>query len=82
MNPRPLAEFQWDHDRLIKYLDENLDTAHAITNAAKAQDESKLRDDLFPASGDVFCAAQREFTEEIRSLIAPYLGDRIPPQCR
>ena len=78
----PLAEFQGDHDRLIQYLDENLGTAQAITSAAKAQGEAKLRDELFPESGDVFCAAQRDFSEEFRPLIAAYFGDEVPPQCR
>ena len=78
----PLAEFRNDHGRLIKYLEENLGTAQAITSAARSQDETKLRDELFPESGDVFCAAQRDFSEEFRPLIAPYFGDEIPPQCR
>ena len=82
MGHRPPIEFKGDHDRLIKYLDENLETARAITSAANGQDEAKLRDELFPQSGDVFCAAQRDFSDEFRALIAPYFGDEVPPQCR
>ncbi len=78
----PSAELRADHDRLILYLEENLELARAISQAARDQDGVGLRTDLFPESGIVLCNAQRELSPTIRPLVTPFFGDEVPEQCR
>ena len=65
----PPAEFQADHDRLIQYLEETLDTARAITAAAAARDFPKTQEQ-FARSGEVLCTAYTDLSHEFRSLVS------------
>ena len=78
----PPAELRADHDRVILYLEENLELAREISQAARDQDGAELRTDLFPESGIVLCNAQRELSDAIRPLVAPFFGDEVPELCR
>ena len=77
----PPAELRADHDRLIQYLEENLETASAITRAAEARDLDRIQDDLFPRSGEVLCSAVQDLPPTVRPIVSVVFGEEIPEFC-
>ena len=79
---KPPAELGADHDVVLRFLEETLEIARAITRAAENQERAKLETELFPLSGEVLCKAERALSSEIRPVVDPYFGPEAPAFCR
>ena len=77
----PPGELQADHDVVVRYLEETLDTARAITRATQERDVPAQREQ-FIRSGTVFCDAEQALSPAARSIVSVLFGDEIAEECR
>ena len=77
----PPNELRADHEVLIRYFEETLEVARAITRAAKDQDSAKLREE-FTRSGIVLCDARRDLSPALIPIVVPIFGPEISEPCR
>ena len=71
----PPTELRADHDRLVLFLEETLDVARAITQAAEDRDFDRTQVE-FIRSGTVLCDAHADLSATMKRLLAFY----FPPQ--
>ena len=76
---QPPSNYQSDHDVIVRFLEENLETARGITKAARDQDGVAQRA-YFTESGAVLCRAVRALSDEIRPILGPHFSSDVP-QC-
>ena len=76
---QPPSNYQSDHAVIVRFLEENLETARGITKAAQDQDGVAQRA-YFTESGAVLCRAVRALSDEIRPILGPHFSSDVP-QC-
>ena len=70
---QPPDRYQADHAVIVRFLDEILGVAQAITRAARDQDGEAQRAQ-FMESGVVSCRAVRALSDDIRPILGPHLA--------
>ncbi|MCH8283344.1 MAG: hypothetical protein IIC20_02060 [Chloroflexi bacterium] len=70
---QPPERYQADHAVIVRFLDEILGVAQAITRAARDQDGEAQRAQ-FMESGVVSCRAVRALSDDIRPILGPHLA--------
>ncbi|MEE9284241.1 MAG: hypothetical protein V3V35_00770 [Dehalococcoidia bacterium] len=75
---QPPAPYEADHQVLVRYVDETLGVARAITQAARDRDAETQRAKFFE-SFTVLCNAVNALSDEIRPILGPHVAPN--PNC-
>ncbi len=73
----PPEDLRADHARVVRFLDEILEVAEAITAAAAAQNLNAVLTE-FGRSGEVTNSAVESISDQYRPLVEPYFGFTSP----